>query len=293
MIIDPNDPAYVESPKVAEARAAAEAAAASTPDETDAPPDYADIAPPTFITTYTNVSPPQAGSSSMAAAAPQQKATNFVFVEMANSKVRGSYHIDPSLSIPAALLPPSVAALPEFQRKNIHLFSKNGSVESDVLFSSSNEERDAKRAKRATLAAGSANGSVTIRVRRQAVGAIKRVTPIQISVASRNGSVRVSVPADFVGPMTITSHNGSIKLSQGLTARCATNTHEKHTKRCFIGDMSLYEGDEWYGDELNIESNNGSVTVNETTDGDNPDYTTGYSSYSQSVKISLFSRIFG
>lgn len=169
------------------------------------------------------------------------------------------------MPIPASLLPPKVAALPDSQRKNLYLFSKNGSVEADVMVSSANEERDAKRQKRATLAAGSSNGSVNLRVRR-AGGDItfgRGPTPVQISAASRNGTVRVSIPTGFTGPMMLTTHNGSIKLSPTISARIATETHDIHTKRCFVGDMSSYDGGEWYGDELVVEANNGSIWVNE------------------------------
>lgn len=173
------------------------------------------------------------------------------------------YLQDPTLTIPAALLAPAVAALPAHQRKNIHLFSKNGSVDADVLVSSAHGERDAKRPKRATLVAGSANGSVTLRVRRAESNLLLSATPVHIAAASRNGSVRISLPASFTGPLKLTTHNGTIRLSPGLTARLSTDNHVDHTRQCFVGDMSLYEGDEWHGDELAIEAHNGSVTVNE------------------------------
>jgi len=287
MIIDPNDPAHIESPKVAEARAAAEAAGVVVKDEIDAPPSYSDV-PPTFEGPAGGSRiPPQAGGSAIPVA-PQQPATNFVFVNLDNNKVRGSYHIDPTLSIPAALLTPCVAALPADQRKNIHLFSKNGSVDADIMVSAAHGERDAKRQQRAKLVAGSANGSVTLRVRRAKSNVVLSATPVHISAASRNGSVRISLPESFTGPLTLTAHNGSIRLSPGLTARLSTDSHDQHTKKCFVGDMSLYEGDEWYGDELVVEAHNGSVTVDEAE-----------GSELQSIQVGkekgkgLFSRMFG
>lgn len=302
MIIDPNDTEHIESPKVAEARAAAQAGRATSMDEFDAPPGYS-YSPPAFdsvvFTSSTQIvtggsqtirgssGTPQAESSTIGAATTQP--TNFVYMDVPNNKIRGSYNIDPTMSIPASLLPPKVAALPESERKNLHLFSKNGSVEADVMVRSANEERDAKRQKRATLAAGSSNGSVNLRVRRAEGDIIfgKGPTPVQISAASRNGTVRVSLPPGFTGPMMLTTHNGSIKLSPTISARISTDTHDKHTKRCFVGDMSLYDGDGWYGDELVVEANNGSVWVNETDESQDIECT------GKGKGKGLFSKLFG
>lgn len=187
--------------------------------------------------------------------------------------------------IATPLLPPEVANLRPEDRKNCYLFSRNGSVEAEItlLEKRSVIPRDVKRKKRTVLVAGSQNGHVAVRVvspssnhqrsntyshplsrqRRINDPTSPTPTPFQLGAASKNGQVKITIPRDFEGPLTLTTHNGSIKISDEIRQRISTDNHGNGTRRCFVGDVSLYvDGEEWAGDVLNAESHNGSVYVN-------------------------------
>jgi hypothetical protein len=89
--------------------------------------------------------------------------------------------------------------------------------------------------------------------------------PIIISASSKNGSVHVYVPRSFVGPFTISSKNGSLKRSPDVSATSTLFFESNGTQRGFIGDHSLTDwGSDpsaWKGDELQLESSNGSCKI--------------------------------
>ena len=76
-----------------------------------------------------------------------------------------------------------------------------------------------------------------------------------------NGSVKVAIPSDFQGPVTFRKGHGGIKFSDAIQKRMT-----QFGTMWFIGDFesSGYgEGnvDEWAGDELILETMNGSTKV--------------------------------
>lgn len=61
---------------------------------------------------------------------PNIKPSNFINLNRANESIKGSWLIDPSLSIPPFFLPPSPT---EGARSNVILESKNGAIDADIF----------------------------------------------------------------------------------------------------------------------------------------------------------------
>ncbi|KAJ7271156.1 hypothetical protein C8J57DRAFT_1025605, partial [Mycena rebaudengoi] len=56
--------------------------------------------------------------------------------------------------------------------------------------------------------------------------------------------------------------NGSCSFSDLLSAQATQLGEAQKTRRCFVDDFSDWtEGQEWMGDELNMESSNGAVKI--------------------------------
>jgi hypothetical protein len=71
------------------------------------------------------------------------------------------------MSIPQSLLPQLAAGETERGRKNLKLWSKNGSVDVDITLLVDPEKhdiREADRKKRTTLDVGSQNGSINVKL---------------------------------------------------------------------------------------------------------------------------------
>jgi hypothetical protein len=104
-------------------------------------------------------------------------------------------------------------------------------------------------------------------------------------VTGHNGSITIGIPGTFEGLLTIHAKNGSVKISDDITQRIGMQNEEKHTHRCFVGDISLYnDGDGgWAGDMLEVNAHNGRVKV----------YTIDEEPETSKGKQSLLSRILG
>jgi hypothetical protein len=207
------------------------------------------------------------------------------------------------MSIPQSLLP---ALESETVRKNLKVYAKNGSVDVDITLLVNTEKPsidDADRRKRATLDVGSHNGSVSVKLvgytsidwatvdvdivkKRRINTPTSRVPiPFHLNVSSHNGAVTIGMPPTFEGLLTIHAKNGSVKLSDEITRRIAMHNEEKHTHRCFVGDISSFNDSngDWPGDKLDVDAYNGRVKVFFVDEAD-----------SEATKRGgLFSRIFG
>jgi hypothetical protein len=74
----------------------------------------------------------------------------------------------------------------------------------------------------------------------------------------------VVLPRSFKGPISATTHNGSVRLSPALRSQQTPFSDVEHTSRFFIGDITEYapqEGKNWLGDELVIGSKNGGIRI--------------------------------
>ncbi|KAJ7101378.1 hypothetical protein B0H15DRAFT_763582, partial [Mycena belliarum] len=180
------------------------------------------------------------------------KPTNFLSLSRRNGSVKGTYVIDPRVKIPQAMLPP-LADEADGVRRNVFLHTSNGSIDVDLFVVG-----DADVKGRVEMHLKSANGSVTARIH---TGDPARA-PIRTSVHSSNGSITLHLPRTFRGPVTVRARNGSVKFSGTLQTQVTTFGEGAQTRRCFVGAFADWaEGEAWAGDEVSIESGNGSVKL--------------------------------
>ncbi|KAF7967490.1 hypothetical protein HWV62_34055 [Athelia sp. TMB] len=258
MLLDPENPNYQGSSKASEAALAAE----QVQESQEPPPSYA-------ATSFAVLSPTPIDADFNADAVPSvtegssKQATNYVHVEINNRKIQGSYYLDPTLEIPSSLLSHKVSKTPEKDKNTCFLYSRNRFVDVDLSLvdSSSNSSGHMECKKRAKLYVGSRNGNIAVRVRRPQHTSLAEVIPFKFHAASHNGTVRLYVPNDFTGPLTLTTHNGNIKLSPAISARLASDSHNKDTRRCFIGNVSTYSEHAWNGDDVVVEGHNRTILV--------------------------------
>ena len=121
----------------------------------DPPPSYLDT-----TETLSTISSISTLGTDRLSTIPDIKPSNFVNLNRANESIKGSWLIDPSLSIPESFLYP----LPtEGARSNLILESKNGAINADIyLLSSGRSNKNAS--KFIVIHTQSINGSVKTRL---------------------------------------------------------------------------------------------------------------------------------
>ncbi|GLB38964.1 hypothetical protein LshimejAT787_0601260 [Lyophyllum shimeji] len=220
----------------------------------DDPPDDP---PPT----YTALSPPGAvGETSAPPKLPPVKPSNYISIHRSNGSVKSAWVLDPSLTIPASLLPPLSPEETEETRRNFNLKATNGTIEADISFAPYDYTRESKQAtrKRATLYINGSNGSITTKLHTPSAPRL----PFYLNIFAQNGAVQLHIPRSFHGLLVIKAANGSTKFSPETTVHLTTFSEVDRTRRCFIGDYSeLTDGEEWQGDEVVVEARNGGVKV--------------------------------
>jgi len=186
--------------------------------------------------------------------------TNYVNVDSPNSSVRGTWYIDPSLQIHQSLLGPMPAGMTS--RPHAKIYSKNGGVNAEIYILGETRER-------VYMDIGSKNGSVTVKVPERAGH------PFYLNAYSHNGSVTVYLPANFIGALKHTTHNGKVTFSSELQGRLARFGDVGGVGQSFLGDWASagYGTDdgrggmrEWHGDEVLAESKNGSINFRLATE---------------------------
>ncbi|KAG6864150.1 hypothetical protein C0991_012005 [Blastosporella zonata] len=176
--------------------------------------------------------------------------------------VKGTWLLDPSLTIPNMLLPPlSPDETPE-TRKNLALRAGNGPIDVDITFASHDARMcpnlDKKSRTRSTLYANASNGAVTLRIHAPHSTRL----PFYLKVEAANGAVNIYVPRSFNGLVSVTRWNGSSKFSASVGTNVTAFSDIDKTYKCFIGDYSsIVDGEEWKGDEVVVEARNGSVKL--------------------------------
>ncbi|EGO03232.1 hypothetical protein SERLA73DRAFT_174687 [Serpula lacrymans var. lacrymans S7.3] len=204
------------------------------------------------------------------------KPTNFLSLTPKDRSITGCYAINPFLSIPASLLAPLLEGESEADRKNLDLQSKQGYIDVDIsLMTPDESDSNLNPKSRATLYLSSNHGSVSTRV--YAVG---RPIPFFLNVNCPNGQVTVYLPRSFCGLLLLTTKHGTVSLSNELSANSTTLSQVDMTMRYFLGDFSAMTEDEWSGDELKVDANNGRIRVR-------------YVDELNVRKPGLFSRMFG
>ncbi|KAG9077789.1 hypothetical protein FS749_010267, partial [Ceratobasidium sp. UAMH 11750] len=192
-------------------------------------------------------------------------ACNYLIERRSNNSLNGTWHVDTALVIPRRRLRPyskfdgawnqdTQAArkkrdkeqkkrdgwwsrringeqppLPPIKetRPNIMLYSTNGSVNGKIYVSSSD-----RVARQSLIVAQGNNGSVSLAVN------APEGQPIRINAISRNGSVTVKIPTTYAGPVTLSTTNEGIKISEGIKAKSTIFSTTATSTRFFIGDWS-------------------------------------------------------
>lgn len=171
-------------------------------------------------------------------------ATNFTSIHYKNDKIGSHFIIDTSLDVPEALLAPLPTGAT--QRPNLSLHSNNGSVRADVSLV-------AGSAQRANLELDTANGKIMFKLTSRA-----NRQPFKLKATTRNGSIIIALPQDFIGPLQFSTRNGKIKVSDELQRVFVTFTD----KTAFIGDWQaagFSDFAKWEGDEVEAETVNGKI----------------------------------
>jgi len=226
-------------------------------EEHDLPPSYLDNAE-TALATISSAS--TLSGSDRLSAIPNIKPSNLVHLSRANESVKGSWLIDPSLSIPSTFLPPPPA---EGVRSNIVLESKNGAIDADIYLLSTSHS-DKNTSKFILIHTQSDNGSVKTRLHdTKSLNGQTRLA-VRLSSCSSNGSIHVQLPRSFRGPIRIRTINGTTRFSAAIQPHLTAFSEVDHVQRSFLGHFnpSQWEiGTPWEGDELSIETKNGSVKI--------------------------------
>lgn len=236
----------------------------------DNPPAYNDHAQDTMILRGTQ-------SAADTHSKPKGNPTNYLSVVGSHSPIKGTYVIDPSMHVPSSYLPPLGEGETEGDRKNLHLHTRDGSVDVDIWLVGRQQHSDIRK-HRTTLHVSSRDGSIAIKVH-----AIDAIQPFFLDVFTRDGRITVLLPRSFHGPVALTSRDGSCTLSDELLCNSTPLGVADHTTRFFVGDFSAVpdSASQWEGYELKAETRDGRVRV-KYVDEDGQ----------SGPKLGLFSRIF-
>lgn len=193
------------------------------------------------------------------------KPTNYVHINRRGSPIKGLYVIDPFLTVPRSLLPPLPSGEAEDDRKNVKFETRSGAIDVDISLLGDAEDPnvgEAKPKKRTSLDVKSEHGSMRLKIS-TCPSPSAAPAPFHLNVTGRHGSINIWLPRTFQGPMTIYSRHGSVKFSNALSERMGLCNEIDHSRRCFVGDLSLFNGEEdnWKGDELNVKTEHAGVKV--------------------------------
>jgi len=219
------------------------------------PPSYLD----STVTSSTIASVSTLGAERLSTI-PNIKPTNFINLNRANEAIKGSWLIDPTLCFSPSFLPPPPT---NGARRNLSLESKNGAIDADIfVLPTSHSNKNASNV--IFIVTQSNNGSVKTRLHdtKSMNGEVRLA--VNLFTRSSNGSVHVQLPRSFRGPIRIKNNNGNTRFSAEMQAHLTIFSELDHMQRSFLGDFnpSMFDiGAPWEGDELSIESKNGSVNV--------------------------------
>ncbi|KAJ6454717.1 hypothetical protein C8R47DRAFT_1166884 [Mycena vitilis] len=194
------------------------------------------------------------------------KPTNYLSLSRGNESIKGTYVIDPRVALPPFLLPPLAPHESEATRRNVFLHTSNGSIDVDlfvvrgaVASESGAEGKKEGEGKEVDMLVKSSNGSITVKL--HAPPAPR--PPLHLTATSSNGTLTLHLPHSFRGPLTLRTRNGSVRIVRALEGATTTVSEAGGVRRCFVGEFADWaerpEG--WTGDEVTLESANGSIRV--------------------------------
>jgi len=220
----------------------------------DSPPPYLDVEAPSAISS---------GSTSNRQLIPNIKPSNFVSLSRGNGSIKGSWLIDPSLFIPLSFLPPLRPTEIEGHRRNLLLESRNGAIDVDVFLPSTSHS-NRNTSKFILIHTQSSNGCVKTKLHDAILSNGQVRLPVRLSTSSFNGPILVHLPRSFCGPLRIKIMNGTVHFSPAIQSHLTVFSEMDRVQRSFLSHFNSSQWDigaPWEGDELSIESRNGSVKV--------------------------------
>ncbi|KAI5899026.1 uncharacterized protein SCHCODRAFT_02603973 [Schizophyllum commune H4-8] len=205
-------------------------------------PDGASTSASPQAPSYTAAPSPSTFTSASSSIPPSK----FVSVTRKNNAITGTWAIDPTLpSLPGVAQPMS----------DVYIQSMNGRIAAEVTVVA-HAARDITQKTKMDLK--TTNGAVKLTV--HAPERYKR-TPLYLAEHTTNGAVTLILPRSFVGPLTASTTNGRVKLSDGI-ARSARDVQEgQRETKCMIGMGNGAGKDGLSLDEAIIETTNGGVNV--------------------------------
>ncbi|KAH7909842.1 hypothetical protein BJ138DRAFT_181215 [Hygrophoropsis aurantiaca] len=198
----------------------------------------------------------QSGGQAILPQAPfKSKPTNFLELTKDNGHLRGEYVIDPSLIIAPSYLPPLTPGETDGDRKNLHLYTKNGHVRADIWLIGANAPLAMGR-NRATLNLGSHNGPIVAKLQQY-----NAAVPFLLNIHAKNGHTTVFVPRSFNGLLLLSPEHGKIAFSDGIKANSRLLGQYDGKGKYFVGLIPGEGANTWCGDEVRIESANGHIRI--------------------------------
>lgn len=261
----------------------------------DGPPEYtpSDPAGPSTSSAAPSSSQPP----------PDAQRTNFLLISRVHKEVRGKWVIDPTLSLPAAVLPP----LAEGEtRLNAKLESANASVHGSIWIVPGTSTAEA-RVGPATVEAKTAYGTIRLKVVRLLSSCLAYLLltnpsfqfrtndhPVALTTSSKYGSTHLSIPQSFRGPVMVSTSYGSVRFSNNLSTRMTTFSEAHGVRRGFIGEHEdwMKDPDAWTGDRLEVEAQYGGVRMGFSDEEDGPGRRDGGAGMEKGIG-GFFTKLFG
>ncbi|KIO31842.1 hypothetical protein M407DRAFT_19113 [Tulasnella calospora MUT 4182] len=176
---------------------------------------------------------------------------NFLHLEEGKRTINDSWTVDPLLSIPPALMPPppddKTGDIPNLFLKNTHkpIIARLHLV----------SERPCRS--RIVVRAQHKDATVTVVERQQ--------QSFYLYVKSSHGQVKVALPRDFNGPITLNNTFSKPELSEGIKAAMTPFSAPPDTTKLFIGSWYRYGGadglDKWLGDEVVLDGTHKAIKL--------------------------------
>jgi len=180
--------------------------------------------------------------------------TNFLSVTRLHESLRENVTIDPTLYVPAFLLPPLSPDETLEARKHLRLESTHGSISAHVKIVPNFGDEKCK----VRMFMRSTHGGISARIHGQ-----EPRYPFQLIAHSANGNITLRLPRSFQGPIMISLRHGSVKFSDGINQSLTTFGEANYVRHCFVGDFSRWADsrNDWNGDEIVIEAKHGGVRI--------------------------------
>jgi len=219
------------------------------------------------------------------------RATNYLYRSSEGGMLAGSFAIDPSMRIPASLLPPLPPGREESERRNLRLVSRYGGVNADVLLLAHGQESTSGQSSESIMAPEQGSGG---RARLEIVSECGDVNVNMnaepyaglyfLKILASDGITSVTLPRTFRGLVRLGTANGSASLGEALMGECTPLSDAASYHRWFVGGLSadsgtLLGGDvnvvgdedgkvgkmrtarEWQGNEVAVFVRNGRIIV--------------------------------